>query len=181
MCPPYCQDMALVQGKQSKEEFRLYTQVYTFKLLHFCYLHCVCMVPDEECFCLYTMDSVWKSAYLLVQDFYVSSSIAMLYGFGATVFLILGPLPEVARSVTSGVRWSKFCVSSRCTSYLSTIESLWSAVLQKFTVTYSYPQCCYWKEKPWIHTVKWQCCALVPKKMLFICLPNYCTCSHSQT
>lgn len=104
MCTPYCQDMALVQCKQSKEKFKLYIQVYTFKLLHFSYLHCVCMVPDEKCFCLYTMDNVWKSAYLLVQDFYVTSSIAMLYEFGATLFLTLGPIPEAVRSMTSGVR-----------------------------------------------------------------------------
>jgi len=49
------------------------------------------------------MDSVWKSAYLVVQDFYISSSIEIFYEFEATVFF-LGPLPEAVRNVTPGVR-----------------------------------------------------------------------------
>lgn len=159
MCISHCQDMALVQCIQSKEELMLYTQVYTFKSLLFSYLHCVCTVTDEQKFCLYTKDSVWKSAYHLVQGFYVSSSVAMLYEFGAPVFFILGPFAEAVRSVTLGVRQSSFYVSFLRASYLSAIESLWSVVLQKFTVTCSYPPCCCWKES--------------------IPLPNHCHCSHS--
>lgn len=154
MCTSHCQDRAFVQCIQSKEEFRLYTQVYTFKSLHLCHLHCVCTVTDEQCFCLHTMDSVWKSAYLLVQDSYVSLFIAMFYEFEATVFFILRALPEAVRGVRSGVRQSNLYVSSPCASYLGTIEKPMVSCSSEVYCHIFLPTMLCWKEKPWMYTVE---------------------------
>lgn len=138
-------------------------------MLHFCYLHCACSVTDEQCFCLYTTDSVWKSAYPLVQDFYISSFIAMFYEFEATVFSIWDLY--LALSEASGVRQSNLYVSSPCASYLSTIE--------KPTVSCSSEVYCHIL-LPAMLLLKRETMDIHSGITMCMPLPNHCPCSHSQ-
>lgn len=172
----HCQGMAAVQCIQSKEEFRLYTQVYTFKSLHLCDPYSVCIVIIEEWISLLSR-TVFGNQHLLVQDFHVSSYIEMFNEFEATAFLILGPFSEAVRGMTSGFRQSS--ISCPCASYFSPRKKpvvIWSSQSYIFLPTMVLLK----KRSMDVHS-RIKCCTLVSKKMLCIPLPNHRPGSHVQT